>query len=126
MSVLIDSCGWINFFAGSKDGKKYATYIKQAKKESNITPTVVAYEVYKQIKKEEGESKALDAHAAILNSTTLVDLTADIALSAADISLEYKIGMGDAIVVATARKYSAQIITNDPDLKQFDHVTFIQ
>src|SRR6266511_2086309 len=47
--------------------------------------------------------------------TTVVPLNEELALVAADLSLETKLPMADAIILATARLYGAEVITSDAD-----------
>ena len=110
--VVVDSSGWIEFFTGGPKAKAFAAYLKDA--ERIATPAVVLYEVYKKIKRERGESVARLC-AAQLEKTRLIPLTADLALLAADLSLEYSLPMADSFVLATARMQQAQLITADAD-----------
>jgi predicted nucleic acid-binding protein len=84
----------------------------------------VVYEVYKRIRNVQGEQSALEAYAQITR-TRIVELTSEIALEAAEISLSTNLGMADSLVVATARAFNAQIVTSDKHLKDFKEATFI-
>ncbi len=53
--ILLDSYGWIEYFAAGELADKYAKYVEQANEENTITPTIVIYEVYKKIKREKEE-----------------------------------------------------------------------
>lgn len=48
--VLVDSCGWIEFFTDGPRAAEYSKYLNNPSKV--ITPTIILYEVYKKIKKE--------------------------------------------------------------------------
>ena len=108
--VLVDSCGWIEFFTDSPRAAEYSKYLKNPSKV--ITPTIILYEVYKKIKKERTEDAALLA-VSLVNKTRLIPLTESIALTAADLSLRYLLPMADAIVYATAFEEKCKIITSD-------------
>ena len=123
--ILIDSYGWIEYFADGPLADKYAPFIEEASTENAITPTIVIYEVYKKIKGLKGEEKALEAYAQI-SRTKIVELTSHLSLEAADISLKLGLGMADSIIVATAKAYNAQIITSDKHLKGIENVRFIE
>ena len=71
-----------------------------------MTPSVVVLEVYRKIKKEKGEEKALEAFAH-LEQTRLVPLDSGLALSAADIALRTRLGTVDSIIYATAIRHKA-------------------
>jgi predicted nucleic acid-binding protein len=123
--ILIDSYGWIEYFADGPLADNYATYIEKANAENTITPTIIVYEVYKKIKTTRDEQKALEAYAEI-SQTKIIELTSPLSLEAADISLSANLGMADSIIVATAKAYNAEIITSDEHLKNMKGVKFIK
>lgn len=122
---VIDSYGWIEYFSNGPLAKKYASYIEDANENDAVTPSIVVYEVYKRLKKERGEQVALEAYAQITR-TRIVELDEQMALKAADMSLERGLAMADAIVYSTARAYSAHLITSDKDLKDLPGIRFIE
>jgi predicted nucleic acid-binding protein len=108
--IVIDSSGWIEFFA---DGPHAAEFAARLRRPANvITPTVAVYEVYKWIKRERSEDEALDA-VATMKKTTVADLTEEIALTAADLSLAHGLAMADSMMLAFARENRADLITTD-------------
>ena len=90
----------------------------------NSHSSIVVYEVYKRIRSIQGEQSALEASAQ-LNRTKIIELTSQIAIEAAEISLNQNLGMSDSLIVATARSFNAQIITSDRYLKDFKEAKFI-
>ena len=50
MKLVVDSSGWIEFFTNGKLAAKYTGHLKNPEK--ILTPTIVLYEVYKNIKRE--------------------------------------------------------------------------
>lgn len=123
MKTVIDSSGWIEFFAGGPLADRYATYLKPAAE--LVTPTIVLYEVYKKLKREYGEETAMLA-AGQLHGTQLIPLTEALALHAAHLSLEHSLAMADAIVYATAQDQRAQLVTSDADLKDLPTVIYLR
>lgn len=119
---LIDSSGWTHYFVNGPLSEYYADLV--GKPEELITPTVVLYEVYKIIKRQFDEEKALLATSQI-EKTFLVPLSQTVAYRAADLSLEYKLSMADAIIYATADLHNAKLITSDRDFKNLPKVTYI-
>lgn len=108
--IVLDSSGWIEFFA---DGPHAAEFTVPLRNLANIiTPTVAMYEVYKWIKREASEDAALDAVAS-MKRTNVAALTEDIALLAADLSLAHGLSMADAMMLAFARQYGAELLTTD-------------
>ena len=122
--ILIDSYGWIEYFAEGPLADKYSQFVEEASAENTVTPTIVIYEVFRKIKQMKGEERALEAYAQI-SSTRIVELTEPLSLQAADISLKIGLGMADSIIVATAKAYNAEIITSDRHLKEVGNVEFI-
>jgi predicted nucleic acid-binding protein len=122
---LIDSYGWIEYFGDGPLADKYAPYIEGANASNTLTPTIIVYEVYKRLKKEKGQQVALEAYAQ-MTRTSIFPLGEGAALSAADISLEEDLAMGDAIIYSAAKTHKAELITSDQHLKDLESVTFIE
>ncbi len=125
MNILIDSSGWIEYFANSKNADKFYAYIKDVAKKTTFTPSIVIYEVYKRLNSQLGEEVAIQAVAYIQNYTCEIPLDADLAVIAAEISSQEKLAMADSIIAATARVHDAQIITGDSDLRNIPNAVFI-
>lgn len=126
VNVLIDSFGWIEYFGDGPLANKYGSYIENTIKDRYLTPTIVLYEVYKKIKKERTEEKALWASAYISANTEIIHLNERIALEAAEISLVQGLHMADAIIVATADVFKAKIVTSDPHFEGLKNVELIK
>jgi len=124
-NVLIDSYGWIEYFSDGPLAGKYVPYIQKADPKTHITPSIVLYEVYKKLKKESEEERALEAYGYILAYTRVVHLTEEIAIEAADVSLKENLAMADAIIRATAGKFNAKIVTGDLHFKGLKDVIYI-
>ena len=119
--ILVDSSGWIEFFTAGSNAGRYGRYLRRPLEV--VTPTIVLYEVYKLVKRERTEEEALLAVAQI-QKTRLVPLSESLALAAADVSLEFRLAMADAIVYATARAEGAELVTGDKDLRGLPGVTY--
>ena len=120
--VIVDSCGWLEWFTDGKLAKSYKKYLADA--DNLLVPAIVLYEVYKVLKREVGEEKALLAVGYMENSS-VIPLDGTLALAAADIALQQKLAMADAIIVAVARAHGCRIITSDADFKDLDNVEYI-
>lgn len=123
---MIDSFGWIEYFGEGALVEKYARYIEKANREEYYTPSIVLYEVYKKIKREGSEEKALEAYAYIFAYTSIVPLTGDLAVEAAEISLKRGLSMADAIIKATAERHKAKVVTGDKHFKGLEGVKLIE
>lgn len=118
--IVIDSSGWIEFFADGPHAAEFANRLRQPA--AVITPTVAMYEVYKWIKRERSEDEALDA-IATMKKTTVLDLTEEVALTAADLSLEHGLAMADSMMLAFARENNAALVTTDSGFDGISGVT---
>ena len=126
VNVLVDSYGWIEYFGDGPLADKYAEYIEKANINEYITPSIILYEVYKKIKREKSEDKALEAYAHIVNYTRIAPLDEKMSLDAAEKSLELGLGMADSIIMATADNNDAKIVTSDEHFKELDNVVYIE
>jgi len=120
--IVIDSSGWIEFFTDGPLADDYASRLR--KLATVITPVIVIYEVYKRLKRELSEDDAVIAVSAMQRSQ-VVPVDQELALIAADLSLEHGLAMADAIVLATARKFEAELVTSDRDFEQISGVTYL-
>ncbi|HEV2450252.1 MAG TPA: PIN domain-containing protein [Thermoplasmata archaeon] len=122
--ISIDSYGWIERFGKGPKQAPYNRIIDEAAPREIVTSVVVVYEVYRKVKALRGEHAALEA-AAALGATWIVPVDQEIALAAADFSLDHRLHFSDALVYATARRYRAELCTSDPDLQGLPGVRFI-
>ncbi len=121
--ILVDSSGWIEYLAARPKADEFAPYIQG--NEPLVTSTIQVYEIYKVIRRDVGEECAIESIAA-LHSTKIVPLDESLALEAADASLEHGLAMADAIILATARRRHAEIVTGDADFEGLPGVTLIR
>ena len=119
---IVDSCGWLEWFTDSKLAASYEKYLVDQSK--ILMPSIILYEVYKILKRETGEDKALLATGYMKNSK-IIPFDDTLALAAADVALQERLAMADAIIIATARFNNCQVITSDIDLKDQPCVTYI-
>lgn len=120
--IVIDSSGWIEFFTDGPLADEYASRLR--KLAIVVTPVIVIYEVYKRLKRELSEDDAVIAVSAMQRSQ-VVAIDQEIALTAADLSLEHRLAMADALVLATARKFQAELVTSDRDFERVMGVTYL-
>lgn len=81
-------------------------------------------EVYRKVKKDKGEEKALEAYAHLEN-TRVVPLDAHTAVAAADLSLKTGLGTVDSIIYTMATQHRAQLITSDHHFQGLARVTLV-
>ena len=118
---LVDSSGWLAYFADEPNAKHFLNPLKDAA--SLVVPTITVYEVFKVVSRESSENKALQT-AAAMQKGTVVDLTVQLAIAASKLSLENGLPMADSIILATAKAYDAILWTQDSDFKNMAGVKY--
>jgi len=121
--ILVDSSGWIEYLAARPKADEFARYIQGD--EPLVTSAIQVYEIYKVVRRDISEERAIESVAA-LRGTTIEPLNESLALEAADLSLEHGLAMADAIILATAAKHRARIVTADADFDGLPGVTLIR
>ena len=120
---LVDSSGWLEFFADGPNSKFFDTPLKNV--DELVVPTISIYEVFKSVLRQRDESAGLQA-IALMKQGQVVDLTTDIAMMAAKLSLEHNVPMADSIILSTGRLYQATVWTQDADFKGLDGVEYVK
>lgn len=123
MINLVDSSAWLAYLAGEGNRKHFRAPIKDFF--HLIVPTIVIYEVFKKMLAAWNPESALEA-SAHMQRARVMSLTADLAILAAKISREEKLGMADSIILATARTYGATLWTQDADFKGMEGVKYFK
>ncbi len=77
---------------------------------------IEVYEVYKVIRRDLSEERALEAVSA-LRRARVAPVDESLALEAADVSLAHGLAMADSLVYATARRHRARLVTGDADFE---------
>ena len=119
---IVDSSGWLEYFAEGKNAGFFAPVIEDT--ENLIVPVICIYEVFKRILLVHGLDVA-EMRIADLYKGQQVDLSAPLALSAAQLSIEYKLPMADSLILATAHAHNAVLWTQDEHFKNIPGVKFI-
>ena len=120
---VVDSSGWIEYFVNGRNADFFNSPIRDT--DNLLVPTIFLYEVFKRILLELGEDEALQV-TGIMSLGTIVELNRDIAIHAANISLELKLAMADSIILATARANNATLWTQDEHFKGSEGVKYIE
>lgn len=120
---LVDSSGWLEYFADGKNAQHYDSAIEDTKK--LIVPTVCLFEVFKRLFQQKGEGVALKA-ASAMQQGQIVPLDQTVALTAAKLSYSMKLPMADSIILATARTFKATLWTQDADFKGIPGVKYFE
>jgi len=118
---IVDTSAWLEYFTNGANAKHFAGAIEDTGKLA--VPVICLYEVFKKILMENGESAALQA-VGLMNQGLIIPLEAPLALSAAQISIEFKLPMADSIILACARSVNGTVWTQDADFKDLPDVRF--
>ena len=120
---LVDSSGWLEFFADGPNAKFFAPPLNNV--DELVVPTISIYEVFKSVLRQRDESAGLQA-IALMKQGLVVDLTINIAMMAAKLSLEHNVPMADSIILSSGRLYQATVWTQDADFKGLEGVEYIK
>jgi predicted nucleic acid-binding protein len=86
--------------------------------------SIEIYEVYKVIRRDISEERAVEAVSA-MRRAEIVAVDESLALEAADVSLELGLAMADSLVYATAARFGATLVTADTDFEGLPGVVVI-
>ena len=120
---LVDSSGWLEYFADGKNAGHFAPVVSDT--ERLIVSTINIYEVYKKVISEKDEDSALQA-VAIMQQAKVIEVTASIAVQASKVSYIFKLPMADSLIYVTARDHNAIVWTQDADFKDMESVQYFE
>ena len=121
-ALLIDSSCWIEIFTDGPLAKDCQEELKTSK--TILVPTLVLYEVYRKVKMAFSDEDGLAA-TAFLSQYDVCPLSREVAISAADLSVEYRLGTADSLILAHARANSATLLTLDNDFRDLPGVRLV-
>ena len=120
---VVDSSGWLEYFA---DGPNAGFFAKPIEKTAElVVPAVSLYEVFKRLLQQRGDGDALQA-VALMQQGRIVDLSSTLALASARLSLDLNMPMADSIMLATARAWKATLWTQDADFASTPGVKYVK
>src|SRR6267142_324920 len=93
---VVDSSGWLEYFADGPNAGFFASSIEAHA--DLLVPTIALFEVFKRLRQQRGEDEALQAISA-MQSGTVVDLDAPLALDAGRLSIEHRLPLADSVVL---------------------------
>ena len=119
---LVDSSGWLEYFADGKNASFFAPAIENTK--LLLVSAINCYEVFKRIAQQRDENAAMQA-VAVMQEGAVVDVSADLAIVAAKIALDVKLPLADSVILATARLHRATVWTQDSDFEGIAGVRYV-
>lgn len=118
---IVDSSGWIEYFFAGPGADFFSSAIEETDK--LLVPTICLYEVFKKANVVADEARALQLIAQ-MKQGHVIDMTEDIALRAALISIKHKLPMADSLILSTTYAHRAVLWTQDEHFKSFQNVNF--
>lgn len=121
---VVDSTGWVEYLGNGPKSEAFAKYLDYP--QSVLLPTIIVYEVYKKILREQGPNLAerFLSHAFAFRERE-IPLDISLAALAAKTSLDANLPMADAIIYATAQAHDAELITSDAHFSGLPGVTIL-
>lgn len=120
---VVDSCGWLEYFANAPNADFFAPAIEAT--DGLVVPSLTIFEVFKRILQQRNEADALRAIGAMRQGRG-IDLNDSLALSAAHLSVDLKLPLADSIIFATARRHGALLWTQDVHFEGMEGVRYIR
>jgi len=120
---IIDSSGWLEYFAEEENADFFAPAIEDTK--NLLVPVICLYDVFKRIIQVRDVNAAQTFIGDMLNGQ-VIPIDASLSLSAAKISLDRRLAMADSLILATAYAYSATLWTQDEHFNGIPGVKYIE
>lgn len=118
---VVDSSGWLEYFADGPGADFFAPAIERPQR--LLVPALTLYEVFKRIHAQRGPNAAFEA-IAVMQQGRVVDLSAPLALAAAQIGAERRLALADSVIYASARAFGATLWTQDTDFDGLEGVRY--
>ena len=119
--IVVDTSGWLEYFFDGKNADVFAPLVEDTRR--LVVPVICLYEVFKKVSLSVDEPRALRA-VAQMKLGRVVDVTEMVALSAARISLNYKIPMADSLILAITWAEQSVLWTQDEHFKNLPGVEY--
>lgn len=119
--IIVDSSGWLEYF---KEDVLADTYEPHVLCPDVLVPVVVLYEVHKVLLRDLSRRHA-EIAASAMKGKRVVVLDEALAMQAAEISIEHRLPMADAVIYATAQQYDALLITSDEHFSGLPGVEYV-
>lgn len=119
--IVVDSSGWIEFFQGREGGRNFIPAI--ADTANLIVPAIAIFEVSRLLLRQQGPNETQVA-VGYMSLGRVEPLDAQLATEAAILSVEHRLPMADSIIYATARRFGAELWTQDADFETLPGVRY--
>jgi len=120
---VVDSSGWLEYFADGRNAGTYAAVIEAPAK--LVVPSLSLLEVFRRVLVQRGEAAATQA-VTLMSQGRVVDLDAALSIAAARLSVAEKLPLADSVMLATARAFGATLWSQDADFKGLAGVRYVK
>jgi len=116
-----DSWAWVEYFKGSPEGAIVRAMIEGT--EVLFTPAVCLAEIKAKFISEDRDPE--ERLQFIKSRTSIIDVNSEVAEDAADLKMQHRLHMVDALVLACARACGSELITGDKHFRGVPGVTLL-
>lgn len=134
-NIVVDTYAWIEYFRGTVKGEAVKRYLLSAR--GVYTPSIVLAEIARKYLREGFSRDAVSEKLKVIaNISTIIPIDTELALEAGEAYLELlehsrkqklkqKPSLNDAIVLATARRMKAKVVTGDQHFKNLRETLWV-
>jgi predicted nucleic acid-binding protein len=123
LTVLIDSWAWIEYWKGGDFAREAAEYIEG--EDEAVVSTINLAEVYFWVSRYYDEATANRKLVTVEKRCHVMSVERDVAIEAAKTKRREKLALADSLILATAMKAGAKVVTGDPDMKGLKDIIFL-
>lgn len=120
--IVLDSSGWLEYLTDGSKASAFAPYLEGSA--TILVPSIVIYEVRKILQLKQSKTLA-DIFLSDVLRRTIVSFDDVLAIQSAELSIQHRLAMADAIIYATARHYDVPLITADNHFANLTGVTIL-
>ena len=120
---MIDSWTWIEYWRGGRGADEAAEHIEGG--EEALVSTINLVEIYYWGLRFYDKAFADERLQTVTERCQVIPVETEIAVEAAKIKKDLKLALADSIILATARREGAGVLTGDDDFKDLKDAIFI-
>jgi predicted nucleic acid-binding protein len=120
---VVDTSAWIEWLLDSPTGRLVGEQLPPS--EAWIVPTIVQFELVKWARREASPERSAKSILAFSRDLIVSELTTEVAVRAASLSVTSGLASADAIIYATALMKGADLLTSDAHFKDLPAVVYL-